>query len=142
MAGVLKTRFEYGDDLTAYAGSAITAARLVTPQTTANTQGKPTVDHTSATIATARTQFVYGAAKRDAALGDDVTVVRRGTVMLLEADAAIASGAMLNPGTAGRVITDDATTAGRYIIGRALHAAAGQGSFVWCIVSFPGYQRG
>lgn len=135
MAGVLKTRFEYGDDITAVAGAAVTAARaLKWSALGAGGQGKPTVIHT-----TAGTEMVYGFARRDAASGDDVTVTRRHTVMLLEAGAAIAAGAEVMASTGGKVITR--TGAGTYVIGIALHAAAADGSFVWCLTFVPGIFR-
>lgn len=130
--GHLKTRFEYGDDVSAIAHAAITGARLVTLVAGGRgTQGKPRVAHTGAA-----TDYVYGVAAMDRAAEQDVTVTRRSTVMLLEAGGAIAENGRIMPGAAGRVVADDATTAGRNIVGRALHAAAGAGSMVWCIVDF------
>jgi hypothetical protein len=135
MAGVLKTRYEYGDDITGIAGAAVTAARLLKRSGGTTTQGKPTVIHTAA-----GTDFAIGAAKRDAALNDDITIVRRHTVMLLEAHAAIAAGAEVMPAAAGRV--DTRTGAGTYTLGVALHATSAQGDFVWVLVNgFPGVFR-
>lgn len=131
--GLLKTRFEYGDDLTGLANAAITGARVLTLATGGKgTQGKPRVQHTAAD-----TDFVYGAAKYDqATVGGNVAINRRGTLMLLEANGAIAENAVINPAPAGRVQTDTATV-GRNKIGRALHAVTTQGQMVWCVVNFP-----
>jgi len=134
---ILKTRFEYGDDIPAYAAAALTGGRLVTLAAGGKgTQGKPNVNYT-----TADTSYVFGATSHDALLGEDITITRRGTVMLLEAHAAIAENASLVPAALGRVQTETAT-AGRQVIGRALHAVAAQGDKVWCIVDIPGTTRG
>jgi hypothetical protein len=137
MAGVLKTRFEYGDDIPMIAGAAITAARLVKWSALGNgTQGKPTVIHTAAA---AGTDPAVGVARHDAASGSDVTVTRRATVMLLEAGATVTAGSAVMSDNLGRVI--NATGAGRYEIGTALHGAT-VGGFVWVLVSgFPGVFR-
>ncbi len=136
MAGVLKTRYEYGDDITGIVGATpVTAARLVKRSTGATTQGKPTVIHTAA-----GGDYALGAAKRDAATGEDITIVRRNTVMLLESHAGIAAGAEVMPAAAGRV--DTRTGASTYSLGIALHATTTQGDMVWVLVSnFPGQFR-
>jgi hypothetical protein len=136
MAGVLKTRFEYGDDIPMLAGAALTAARLLKWNAVGNgTQGKPSVVHN-----TASTIPSVGVARHDAANASDVTVTRRATVMLLEAGAAVTAGAQVMSDGSGRVI--DATGAGRYEVGVALHAAGAAGSFVWVLVhGFPGVFR-
>jgi hypothetical protein len=136
MAGVLKTRFEYGDDIPMLAGGTLVAARLAKWNALGNgTQGKPSViQQTASTIPS------VGVVRHDAASGADVTITRRATVMLLEAGAIVTPGAQVMSDGQGRVI--DATGAGRYEVGVALHATTGAGQFVWVLVhGFPGVFR-
>lgn len=131
--GHLKTRYEYGDDISAIAGEALVGARLVELMPGGKgTQGKPRVRHT-----TGPAVFVYGANAHNRAVGDDATITRRATVMLLEAHGAIAENQLVMPAALGRVQADDGATAGRTLVGRALHAVTTQGQMVWCIVDFP-----
>jgi len=134
MAGkILKTRFEYGDDITGIADTGgVEGARLVKLAAGGKgTQGKPKVTHT-----TTATDAVVGAANKDRAVGEDVGVTRRSTVMLLEAHAALTENQKIQPAAAGRVAPDDAATAGRNLLGIALHAVGSQGQMVWCLVDF------
>jgi hypothetical protein len=119
------------------AGAALTAARLAKWSAVGNgTQGKPSIVHQ-----TASTIPSVGVIRHDAASGADVTVTRRATVMLLEAGANITAGAQVMSDGSGRVI--DATGAGRYEVGVALHGTTtGAGGFVWVLVhGFPGVFR-
>lgn len=101
-----------GGDVTAQATAAITARRFVAISGNRTADGNLAVAHAAAGART------FGVAKHDANNGELVGVARDGVVKVT-AGAAIAAGADVEVGTAGRVIT---ATSGK-VVGYAVTAA-------------------
>ena len=142
---MLKSRFEFGDYLPvkAASGTPLTGGRLVRINTAATgydgLHGKPTVEHTYA-----RTHLPYGVNEYDVLAGEEGSVNRNHTILLLEADGAIAAGDLVVPAAAanataadaGRVETIGAGAVNEVIVGQALHAVGSAGEKVWVVVPF------
>lgn len=147
---MLKSRFEFGDYLPIRNPSNATpliGGRLVriNPALTGydGQHGKPSVEHTFA-----RTHQPYGVNEYDVLAGEEGSVNRNHTIVLLEADGAIAAGDNVVPAAAanaaaadaGRVETMGAGAAGEFVVGQALHAVGSAGEKVWVAVPY-GVQR-
>jgi hypothetical protein len=140
---LLKTRFEFGDYLPVKcpAGATLTGGRLVRINQGLTgydgLHGKPSVEHTFA-----RTHIPYGVNEYDVLAGEEGSVNRNHTIVLLEADGAIAAGDLVVPAAAanaaaadaGRVETIGAGAVNEVIVGQALHATGSAGEKVWVVV--------
>lgn len=140
---MLKHRFEFGDYLPvkASATAPLTGGRLVriNPAATGydGQHGKPTVEHTFA-----RTHIPYGVNEYDVLATEEGSVNRNHTILLLEADGAIAAGDLVVPAAAanataadaGRVETMGTGAVNEVIVGQALHATGSAGEKVWVVV--------
>jgi hypothetical protein len=122
--GMMKTRYEWGDDTTMEANAAVTGGRLLKVVAVGDSPVKPKVEHT-----TGPTEYSVGGALQDAIAGDDVTVVHRGW-QKLEAAGAIAVNTNVVPAANGRV-AQSAAPATDVPYGRALSATTAAGQFLW-----------
>ena len=93
-------------------------------------QGKVVKLTAGKTVVTAATTDVaFGVITEDASADGQaaVAVSGSGAVVLVEAHAAVALGALLMPAAAGRAAT---ATSGKHVLGVALEAAAAQGALI------------
>jgi hypothetical protein len=142
---LLKSRFEFGDYLPVRCptGATLVGGRLVRINAALGgydgLHGKPTVEHTFA-----RTHIPYGVNEYDVLGGEEGSVNRNHTILLLEANGAIAAGDLVVPSVAanaaaadaGRVVTMGAGAVNEVIIGQALHAVGSAGEKVWVAIPF------
>lgn len=80
-------------------------------------------------VTAANTDVAFGVITEDASADGQaaVAVSGSGAVVLVEAHAAVALGALLMPAAAGRAAT---ATSGKHVLGVALEAAAAQGALI------------
>jgi len=79
------------------------------------------------------TDISYGVAQDSADSGDKVDVVLEGKTKAIAADGDISKGDLLQVAANGEVETDDGSTSGRYLIGRALEDSGAQGDYIQII---------
>jgi|SRR5215213_2140285 len=141
----LKSRFEFGDYLPVKCptGTTLTGGRIVRLNQALTgydgLHGKPSVEHTFA-----RTHLPYGVNEYDVLAGEEGSVNRNHTILLLEANGAITAGDLVVPAAAasaaaagaGRVETMGAGAVNEVIVGQALHATTTAGDKVWVAVPF------